>query len=131
MVYKTNKELAVVLITSLIGVGSLTVGMIRVRKWFSLRNTVVTISTLVSKVPKKVAGAILLFSTIRGGETVETSGNQKECTIKIEITWHEVLIMTVYEVCTIKIEITWHEVLIMTVYEVIIFCHYSFSNEIV
>ena len=42
-----NKWLAVVLIASIIGVLSFVIGMIMVKKWFSIKNTVTTINTSV------------------------------------------------------------------------------------
>ena len=45
-----NKWLAVVPIVSFIGVLSFVVGMIMIRKWFSIKNTVTTINISVSKV---------------------------------------------------------------------------------
>ena len=53
-----NKWLAVVLIASFIGVLSFVGGMIMIKKWFSIRNTVTTINTSVSKVTKQLAGAL-------------------------------------------------------------------------
>ena len=44
-----NKWLVVVLIASFIGILSFVVGMIMIKKWFSITNTVTTISTSVSK----------------------------------------------------------------------------------
>ena len=57
-------------------------GMIMVKKWFGVRNTVTTISTSVGKVAKQPAGAIPCLNTIRGGETVDLSETQKEYTKK-------------------------------------------------
>ena len=48
-----NKWLAGVLIVSFFGVLSFVVGMIMVKKWFGIKNTVTTINTFVSKVTKK------------------------------------------------------------------------------
>ena len=45
------------------------IGMIMIKKLFSITNTVTTISTSVSKVTKQLAGAISLLNTIRGGKT--------------------------------------------------------------
>ena len=59
-----NKWLAVFLIASFIGVLSFVVGMIMVKKWFNIKNTVTTINTVVSKVTKQLARAIS-----SGGET--------------------------------------------------------------
>ena len=58
------KWLAVVLIVSIIGVLSFVVGMLMVKKWFSIRNTVTTINTSVSKVTKQLAGALSVPSTV-------------------------------------------------------------------
>ena len=49
-----NKWLAVVLIASIIGILSFVIGMIMVKKWFSVKNTVTTINTSVSKVTKQL-----------------------------------------------------------------------------
>ena len=98
MVYTTEKWLAVVLIATFIAVLSFIVGMIMVRKWFSIKNTVTTINTSVSKVAKQPAGAISLLNTIRGGETTHLNDCQKEYIIKIRITWHGILILIMYEV---------------------------------
>ena len=51
-----NKWLAVVLIAHFIGV----VGMIMVKKWFTIRSNVTTIDTSIHKVAKQLAGAISL-----------------------------------------------------------------------
>ena len=89
---------AVVLIASFICVLSFVTGMIMVTKWFSVKNTVTTIKTSVSKVTKQLAGALSLLNTIRGGETASLNDHQKEYIIKIGITWHEVMILIIYEV---------------------------------
>ena len=47
-----KKWLAVVLIASIIGILSFIIGMIMVKKWFSVKNTNTTINTSVSKVTK-------------------------------------------------------------------------------
>ena len=56
-----NKGLAVVLIASYIGVLSFVIGMIIVKKWFSIKNTVTTINTSVSTITKQLAEAISLL----------------------------------------------------------------------
>ena len=61
---KQNKWLAVILITSFI-VLSFVVGIIMVKKQFSVRNIVTTINTSVSKVEKQLVGAISHLNTIR------------------------------------------------------------------
>ena len=83
---------------SIIGVLSFVVGMIMVMKWFSIENTVMTINTSVSKVTKQLAGAISLLNTIRGAETTDLNDCQKEQIIKIGITWHEIMVLIIYEV---------------------------------
>ena len=93
-----NKWLAVVLIASFIGVLSFVTGMLLVKKWLGIGNTVITINTSVSKVAKQLAGAISLLNTIRGGETVDLSESQKEYAIKIRMTWHEILMLIINEV---------------------------------
>ena len=55
-----NKWLAVVLITSIIGILGFIIGMVMVKKWFSVKNTVTTINTSVSKVTKQLTRAITL-----------------------------------------------------------------------
>ena len=53
-----NKWLAVVLIASIIGILSFIIDMIMVKKWFSVKNTVTTINTSVSRVTKQLTGAL-------------------------------------------------------------------------
>ena len=89
-----NKWLAVVFIVSFIGVLSFVIGMIMIKKWFSVRNTVTTINTSISKVAKQIVGVISLLNAVRGGESVSLSVSQKEYTNKIRITWHVILILT-------------------------------------
>ena len=72
--------------------------MIMVKKWFSIKNTVTTINTSVSKVTKQLTRAITLLNTIRGAERTNLNDCQKEYIIKIGITWHEIKILIVYEV---------------------------------
>ena len=93
-----NKWLAVVLIASIIGILSFIIGMVMVRKWFSVNNTVTTINTSVSKVTKQLTGAITLLNTIRGVESTDLNECQKDYIIKIGLTWHEILILVIYEV---------------------------------
>ena len=93
-----NKWLAVVLIVSIIGVLSFVVGMIMVKKRFSIKNTVTTINTSASKVTKQLTGAISLLNTIRGAETTGLNDCQKEYIIKIGIIWHKIMILIIYEV---------------------------------
>ena len=50
---------------------SFVINMIMVKKWFSIKNTVTTVNTSVSKVTKQLTGAIYLFNTIRGTETTD------------------------------------------------------------
>ena len=69
-----------------------------VNKWFSIRNTVTTINTFVSKVTKQLAGATSLLNTIRGGENASLNDCQKKYLTKMGITWHEILILIIYEV---------------------------------
>ena len=45
--------------------------MIMVKKWFSVKNTVTTINTSVSRVTKQLTGSITLRSTIRGTESID------------------------------------------------------------
>ena len=72
--------------------------MIMIKKWFSIKNTVTTINTSASKVTKQLTGAITLLNTIRGAESTDCNDCQKEYLIKIGITWHEIMILTIYEV---------------------------------
>ena len=83
-----NKWLDVVFIASFISVLSFVVGMIMVK----------IMNTSVSKVTKQLAGAISLLNTIRGAETASLNNCQKEYIIKIGITWHEIMILIIYEV---------------------------------
>ena len=69
-----------------------------VKKWFSVKNTFTTINTSVSKVTKQLTGAITLLNTIRGAESTDLNECQKDYIIKIGITWHEILILVIYEV---------------------------------
>ena len=93
-----NKWLAVVLIASIIGVLSFVTGMIMVKKWLSVKNIITTINTSVTKVTKQLTGAISLLNTIRVGETTDLNDYQKEYIIKIGITWHEIMLLIIYEV---------------------------------
>ena len=78
-----NKWLAVFLIASIIGVLGFVIGMIMVKKWFSIKITVTTINTSVCKVTKQLTGAISLLNTIRGAERTDFNDCQKEYIIKI------------------------------------------------
>ena len=69
-----------------------------VKKWFGASYTVPTINASVSKAAKPLAGAISLLNTFRGRETADLTESQKEYTIKIRMTWHEILILIIYEV---------------------------------
>ena len=89
-----SKWLAVVFIASFIGVLSFIVGMVIVKKWFGVRNTV-TINTSVCKFAKHLAETISLLNTIRGGQTVSLSDSQKEYAFKIRITWHKIFILII------------------------------------
>ena len=93
-----NKWLAVVLIASIIGILSFIIGMVMVKKWSSIKNTVTTINTSVSKVTKQLTGAITLLNTIRGAESTDLNQCQNNYIIKIGISWHEILILVLYEV---------------------------------
>ena len=98
-----NKWLAVILIASIIGILSFIIGMIMVKKWFSVKNTVTTINTLVSKVTKQLTGAITLLNTIRGVESTDPNECQENYIIKIGLTWHEILILVIYKVITLMV----------------------------
>ena len=93
-----KKCLAEVLIASIIGILSFIIDMVMVKKWFSVKNTVTTINTSVSKGTKQLTGAITLLNTIRGAESTDLNECQKDYIIKIGITWHEILILVIYEV---------------------------------
>ena len=69
-----------------------------VKKWFSIKNTITAINTSVSKVTKQLTGAITLLNTIRGAESTDLNECQKNYIIKIGISWHEILILVIYEV---------------------------------
>ena len=96
--HKKNKWLAVVLIASIFGVLSFIIGMIMVKMWFSVKSTVTTINTSVSKVTKQLTGAMTLLNTIKGTEMTDLNDCQKDYIIKIGITWHEIMILIIYEV---------------------------------
>ena len=93
-----NKWLVVVLIASITGIFSFIIGMVMVKKWFSIKNTVTTINTSVSKVTKQLTGAITLLNSIREAQSTDLNECQKDYIIKIGITWHEILILVIYEV---------------------------------
>ena len=93
-----NKRLAVVLTASYIGIFSFIIGMVMIKKWFSIKNTVTTINTSVSKITKQLTGAITLLNTIRGAESTDLNEFQKDYIFKIGITLHEILILVLYEV---------------------------------
>ena len=71
-----NKWLPVVLIASIIGVLSFVIGMIMIKKWFSIKNTVTTDNTSVNRVTKQLTGAISLINTIRRVETTDLNNCQ-------------------------------------------------------
>ena len=93
-----NKWLAVVLIASIIGILSFIIGMIMVKKWFCVKDTVTTINTSVSRVTKQLTGALTLLNTIRGAESPNLNECQEKYIIKGGLTWHEILILVIYEV---------------------------------
>ena len=80
-----NKWLAAVLIACIIGILSFIIGMVMVKKWFSIKNTVTTINTSLSRVTKQLAGTITLLNTIRGAESTDLNECQKNYIIKIGI----------------------------------------------
>ena len=92
-----------VLIASIIGILSFIIGMVIVKKWFSVKNTVTTINTSASKVTKQLTGAITLLNTIRGIESTDLNEFQKNYIIKIGLTWHEILILVIYEVIILMV----------------------------
>ena len=55
------------------------------KKRVTIRNTVITLNTFVSKVAKQLAEAISVLTRISGGETASLNGSQKEYIIKIRI----------------------------------------------
>ena len=77
---------------------SFAMGMMKVMKWFGIRNTVTIINTSVCKVAKQLPGAISLLNSIRGQGTVDVSESLKEYTFNIKFIWHETLILIIYEV---------------------------------
>ena len=93
-----NKWLAVVLIASIIGILSFIICMVMVKKWFSVKNTFTNINTSVSKVTKQLTGGINLLNTIRGAESTDLNECLKDYIIRIGITWHEILMLVIYEV---------------------------------
>ena len=68
--------------------------MIVVKKWFSVRSTVTSMSTAVTKVTTQLGGAISLLNTIRGVE----SANPSECQEDYTIPWYGIMILMIYEV---------------------------------
>ena len=71
--------------------------MIMVCKWYSTRNTV-TINTSVSKVAKQLIEDISLLISIREGDTLDINESENECTIKIGMIQHKLLIEIIHEV---------------------------------
>ena len=69
-----------------------------VKKWFSVNNTVTTIYISVSKVTQQLTGAITLLNTIRGAESTDLNECQEDYIINIGLTWHELLILVIYEI---------------------------------
>ena len=98
-----NKWLAVVLIASIICILSFIIGMIMVKKWFSVKNTVTTINTSVSRVTKQLTGAITLLNSLRGAELTDLNECQKDFIVKVELTWHDILILVIYEVIILMV----------------------------
>ena len=88
-----------VLIARIIGILSFIIGMIMIKEWFS----VTTINTSVSKVTKQLTGAITLLNTIRGAESTDLNECQENYVIKIGLTWHEILILVIYEVIILMV----------------------------
>ena len=72
-----------VLIASIICILSFIIGMVMVKKGFSVKNTVTAINTSVSKVTKQLTGAITLLNTIRGAESTDLNECLKDFIIKI------------------------------------------------
>ena len=56
-----------------------------------------------SKVTKQLTGALTLLNTIRGVESTDLNECQKNYIIKIGLTWHEILILVVYEVIILMV----------------------------
>ena len=98
-----NKWLSVVLIASIIGILSFIISMIMVKKWFSVKNTVTTINTSVSKVTKQLTGAMTLLNSLRGAESTDLNECQKDFIVKVELTWHDILILVIYEVIILMV----------------------------
>ena len=92
-----------VLIASIIGILSFIIGMIMVKKWFSVKNTVTTINTSVSKINKQLTGAITLLNSLRGAESTDLNECQKDYIVKVELTWHDILILVIYEVIILMV----------------------------
>ena len=67
----------------------------------ALHNT--TINTSVSRVTKQLTGAITLLNTIRGAESIDLNECQEIYVIKIGLTWHEILILVIYEVIILMV----------------------------
>ena len=98
-----NKWLVVVLIASIIGILSFIIGMIMVKGWFGVKNTVTTINTSVSRVTKQLSGAMALLNSLRGAESTDLNECQENYVIKVELTWHDILILVVYEVVVLVV----------------------------
>ena len=81
-----NKWLAAICIASFIIVVSFDIDIIMAKKWYIIRNTIVTISTSVRKVAKQLAGALSLLNLIRGGGAIDISESQNKCVIRIGMT---------------------------------------------
>ena len=51
-----------------------------------------------SKVTKQLTVAMTLLNTISGAKTTDLNDCQKDDIIKIGITWHEIMILIIYEI---------------------------------
>ena len=74
-----------------------------VKKWFSVKNTVTTINTSVSRVTKQLTGALTLLNSLRGAESTDLNECQKDFIVKVELTWHDILILVIYEVIILMV----------------------------
>ena len=80
------------------------IGKIMIKKSYNARNIAVTIHASLGKVVKQLARAISVLYLKRGRDAVDINESPNECTITIGMTWHDVLIIIIYE-CIIMVVI--------------------------
>ena len=74
-----------------------------VMKWFSVRNTVTTINTSVSKVTKQLTGAMTLLNSLRGAEPTDLNEWKKDYIVKVKLTWLDILMLVIYVVIILMV----------------------------